>query len=216
MPAGSSSGEEMISPQCLHCLQLNLQLPGRGQLDAQSYKSWVTSAVKLLLDGVKWVCSVIQNADWKSLGIMFYWVGLTLIKLKRNFHFISGYTFNAFRTIQKWLFLLPAWQCISQNPFHRLLYILKLVSEEGTLPVIFLSFSWKRIRHIYCPCICNHGKVSYLLWCLCGNAAVFSWKCVKLPARAFISINIFIGTFLTDVFELNYTIFSADLGLCVL
>lgn len=145
----------------------------------------------------------------------FYWVGLTLKNLKRNFHFIFGYIFSA-SYIQKWLFLLPAWQCISQNPFHRLLYILKLVSEEGNLPVIFLPFSWKRIRHIYCPCICNHGKVSYLLWCLCGNAAVFSWKCVRLLPRAFRSINIFTGTFLTDVLELNSTIFSANLGLCVL
>lgn len=165
-------------------------------------------------------CQVSLFSDTKcrfeiSGHYQFYWVGLTLKKLKRNFHFVSGYTFSA-SYIQKWLFLLSAWQCISQNPFHRLLYILKLVLEAGTLPVIFLPFSWKRIRHIYCPCICNHGKLSYLLWCLCGNTAVFSWKYVKLPPSAFKSINIFMGTFLTDVLELSYTIFPADFGLCVL
>lgn len=146
----------------LQFLQLNLQLPGRRQLDGQSYNSWVTSAVKLLLDGVKRVCSVIQNANFKSVGIISFIGLVSLFKAQKELSFYFWYSFNA-SCIWKWLFLLSAWQCISQNTFHRLLYILKLVLEEGTLPVIFLPFSWKRIRHIYCPCICNHGKVSYLL-----------------------------------------------------
>lgn len=100
--------------------------------------------------------------SWRG-HYQFYWVGLTPEKLKRNYYFISGYTFNA-SCVQKCFFLLSAWQRNSQNPFRRPLYTLKLVLQAGTLPVIFLLFSWKRIRHIYCPCICNHGKISYLIF----------------------------------------------------
>ena len=99
--------------------------------------------------------------SWRG-HCQFYWVVLTPVKLKRDY-FISGYTFNA-SCIEKRFLLLSAWQCNSQNPFCRPLYTLKLVLEADTLPVIFLLFSWKRIRHIYCPCICNHGKISYLIF----------------------------------------------------
>ena len=86
--------------------------------------------------------------------IQFYWVRLSPEKLKRHCYCISRYSFKA-SCIQKWFFLLSAWQCNIQNPFCKPLYILKLVLQAGTLPVIFLLFSWERIRHSYCPCICK-------------------------------------------------------------
>lgn len=99
-----------------------------------------------------------------------HWVDLTPEKLKRNYYFISGYTFNA--SCIHFFFLLPPWQCIVRILSWGSFYTLKLVLQAGTLPVIFLLFSWKRIRHIYCPGICNHGKISYLIF---SDAYVVTW-----------------------------------------